>query len=123
MLVGGASVEYFKNLAGNPNNLIVFGCYQAIGSLGRQVQEGATEVIVDNERVKIQMEVDTIKGFSAHSGRNELLQYISRMNPKPKKIIINHGEVSKSLDLASTLYKLNGIETVVPKNLETIRLK
>jgi len=123
MLVGGASVEYFKNLAGNPNNLIVFGCYQAIGSLGRQVQEGATEVIVDNERVKIQMEVDTIKGFSAHSGRNELLQYISRMNPKPKKIIINHGEVSKSLDLASTLYKLNRIETVVPKNLETIRLK
>lgn len=123
MLVGGASVEYFKNFASNPNNLIVFGCYQAIGSLGRQVQEGTKEVYVDGERVTVNMQVETISGFSAHSGRNELLQYVSRMNPKPKKIIINHGEVSKSLDLASTLYKLNRVETVVPRNLETIRLK
>lgn len=123
MLVGGASVEYFKNFASNPNNLIVFGCYQALGSLGRTVQEGVRDVVVDNERVTINMQVETISGFSAHSGRNELLQYVSRMNPKPKKIIINHGEVSKSLDLASTLYKLNRVETLVPRNLETIRLK
>ncbi|MBS3089591.1 beta-CASP ribonuclease aCPSF1 [Candidatus Pacearchaeota archaeon] len=123
MLVGGASVEYFKNLASGNNNLIVFGCYQAIGSLGRQVQEGAKEVFVDNEKVSINMGVETISGFSAHSGRNELLQYVSRMTPRPKKIIVNHGEVSKSLDLASTLYKLNRVETVVPRNLETVRLK
>jgi KH/beta-lactamase-domain protein len=123
MLVGGASVEYFKNLASNQNNLIVFGCYQALGSLGRHVQEGAREVTVDKEHVSVSMQVETISGFSAHSGRNELLQYVSRMNPKPKKIIINHGEVSKSLDLASTLYKLNRVETQVPRNLETIRLK
>lgn len=123
MLTGGASVEYFKNLADNPNNLIVFGCYQAIGSLGRQVQEGSKEVYVEKEKVLVSMKVETISGFSAHSGRNELLQYISRMNPRPKKIVINHGEVSKSLDLASTLYKLNRIETVVPRNLETLRLK
>ncbi|HLC53586.1 MAG TPA: beta-CASP ribonuclease aCPSF1 [Candidatus Nanoarchaeia archaeon] len=123
MLVGGASVEYFKNLASNPNNLIVFGCYQAIGSLGRQVQEGIKEIHVDGERVTVNMQVETISGFSAHSSRNELLQFVSRMNPKPKKIIINHGEVSKCLDLASTLYKLNRVETIVPRNLETIRLK
>ncbi len=123
MLVGGASVEYFKNFASNPNNLIVFGCYQAIGSLGRQVQEGEREVIVEKEKVIINMQVETISGFSAHSGRNELLQFVSRMNPKPKKIIVNHGEVSKCLDLASTLYKLNHVETIAPRNLETIRLK
>lgn len=127
MLVGGASVEYFKNLADNPKNLIVFGCYQAIGSVGRQVQEGNKEITLskdDNrDRITVNMEVQTLNGLSAHSGRNELLQYVSRMNPKPKKIIINHGEVSKSLDLASTLYKLNRVETIVPRNLETIRLK
>ncbi len=123
MLNGGASVEYFKNLAENPNNLIVFGCYQAIGSLGRQLQEGTKEVYVDQSKITVKMQVEVLKGFSAHSGRNELLQYVSRMNPKPKKIIINHGEVSKSLDLASTLYKLCHTETVVPRNLETIRLK
>ena len=127
MLVGGASVEYFRNLANNPNNLIVFGCYQAIGSLGRQIQEGSKEVIAgkdyNNEKVIVNMEVQTLSGLSAHSGRNELMQYISRMTPKPKKIIINHGEVSKCLDLASSLYKLTRTETIVPRNLETIRLK
>ncbi|MEK6856250.1 MAG: beta-CASP ribonuclease aCPSF1 [Nanoarchaeota archaeon] len=123
MLVGGASVEYFKNLASNEKNIIVFGCYQAAGSLGKQVQEGGKDFYVDGEKVVVNMQVETISGFSAHSGRNELLQYISRMTPRPKKIIINHGEITRSLDLASSLYKLNRIETVVPRNLETIRLK
>jgi len=123
MLVGGASVEYFKHLADNPNNLIVFGSYQAPSSLGRQVQEGLSSVNVDHERVEVKLQVETMYGLSAHSGRNDLLQYISRMNPRPKKIIINHGESSKCLDLASSLYKLNRVETVVPRNLETVRLK
>ncbi len=124
MLVGGASVEYFKNLADNPKNLIVFGSYQSQGSLGRAVQEGNPTVTLDNgEPVHVKLQVETMYGLSAHSGRNELMQYISRMNPKPKRIIINHGEVSKCLDLASSLYRMNRIETVVPRNLETIRLK
>lgn len=123
MLVGGASVEYFKNLASNPNNMIVFGCYQAIGSLGRQVQEGGKEFEIDGERISVNMEIQTLKGLSAHSGRNELMQYISRMNPRPKRVLVNHGEISKCLDLASSLYKLNKVETAVPRNLETVRLK
>jgi len=127
MLVGGASLEYLKNLADNPNNLIVFECYQAVGSTGRQVQEGIKEIFLGKEygaeRINIKLQVETLAGLSAHSGRNELMQYVSRMNPKPKKIIINHGESSKCLDLASSLYRLNNVETNVPKNLETIRLK
>lgn len=127
MLTGGASVEYFRNLADNPNNLIAFGCFQAIGSLGRQVKEGAKEVSLGsdygNEIVHVKMRVETVYGLSPHSGRNELLQFVNRMSPRPKKIIINHGEISKSLDLASTIYRSNKIETIVPKNLETIRLK
>jgi KH/beta-lactamase-domain protein len=127
MLVGGASVEYFRHLAENENNVIIFGCYQAAGSLGREVKEGAKEVSLDKdyggERIKVNLRVETMYGLSAHSGRNELLQFISRMQPRPKKIIINHGEISKSLDLASTLYRSNKIETTVPKNLETIRFK
>ncbi len=51
------------------------------------------------------------------------MNYIKNMVPKPKRIIINHGEVSKSLDLASSIYKTNKIETNVPRGLETLRLK
>jgi predicted metal-dependent RNase len=127
MLNGGASVEYFRNLAENPNNVIIFGCYQAVGSLGREIKDGAKEVNLGtdygNDVIKVNLRVETMYGLSAHSGRNELLQYVSRMSPRPKKVIINHGEISKSLDLASTIYRSNKIETTVPKNLETIRLK
>ena len=127
MLVGGASVEYFRNFAENPNNVIIFGCYQAVGSLGREVRDGAKEVNLGkdygNDMLKVNLRVETMYGLSPHSSRNELLQFISRMIPRPKKVIINHGEISKSLDLASTLYRSNNVATTVPKNLETIRLK
>ncbi|MBS3094419.1 beta-CASP ribonuclease aCPSF1 [Candidatus Pacearchaeota archaeon] len=127
MLVGGASVEYLREFAGNKNNAIVFVCYQGVGSLGRQIQEGAkeTRMIVEGkeEVVEINLEVQTIAGLSAHAGRNELISFFNNMRPKPKRIIINHGEVSKSLDLASALYKLNHVETNVPRALETLRLR
>jgi len=127
MLVGGASVEYFKEFAGNEKNSIIFVCYQGVGSLGRQVQEGIkeTKMIVDGkeEIVKINLEINTLDGLTAHAGRNELLSFFNNIRPKPKRIIINHGEVSKSLDLASALYKLNRVETNVPRTLETLRLR
>ena len=127
MLVGGASVEYFREFASNKNNSIIFVCYQGIGSLGRQVQEGLKEIkmIVDGreETAQVNLEVHTVDGLSAHAGRNELISFFNNMRPKPKRIIINHGEVSKSLDLASALYKLQRVETNVPRTLETLRLR
>lgn len=127
MLVGGASVEYFKQLADSSRNTIIFGSYQSPSSLGRAVQEGNKFVQIDKnfggETVEVKMRVETMHGLSAHSGRGDLMQYVSRMVPKPKKIILNHGEQSKCLDLASSLYRQHHIETIVPRNLETIRLK
>ena len=127
MLNGGASVEYFREFASNKNNAMIFVCYQGVGSLGRQVQEGLQETTVINdglkETVKINMEIITNAGLTAHSGRNELLAFVNHCNPRPKRIIVNHGESSKCLDLASTLYKLNHAETNAPRNLETLRLR
>jgi len=127
MLQGGASVEYFREFAGNEKNALVYVCYQGVGSLGRQVQDGAKEIkmMVDGkeEIVKVNMSINTLFGFTAHAGRNELINFFNNMRPKAKRIIINHGEVSKSLDLASALYKLNRVETNVPRTLETIRLR
>ena len=128
MLTGGASVEYFREFSGNPKNSLIFVCYQGAGSLGRQVQDGLKEVkmVVDGkeELVEVKMEIhNTVRGLTAHSGRNEIISFFKRINPKPKRIIINHGEVSKSLDLASSLYKLNRVETNVPRILETLKLR
>jgi hypothetical protein len=127
MLTGGSSVEYFREFASNKNNCIIFVCYQGSGSLGRQVQEGVKEfkMEVDGrvEDVKVNMEVVALYGFTAHSGRNELLSFMNKCAPKPKRVIINHGEASKCLDLASTIYKLSRSETNTPRNLETLRLR
>lgn len=127
MLVGGASVEYFKNFAENPNNTLLISCYQGVGSLGRQIQEGAEKVMVEDDigsrEINVNLRVETLKGFSAHAGRTELISFFNNMRPKPKRILVNHGEVSKSLDLSSALYKLNRVETSVPRNLETVRLR
>ncbi|MBT4258160.1 beta-CASP ribonuclease aCPSF1 [archaeon] len=127
MLVGGASVEYLKNFAENEKNLLILSCYQGPGSVGRQLQEGAKFVKLEDQgmmmNVNVNMQVELVNGLSPHSGRNELMNYVNNMNPKPKRIIVNHGEISKSLDLASSLYKANRIETTVPRGLEVVRLR
>lgn len=127
MLVGGASVEYLKHFADSPNNLMILSCYQGPGSIGRQIQDGERVVFIEDEggkrQVEVKMRVEMLTGLSPHAGRNELLAFFNNIRPKPKRIIVNHGEVSKSLDLASALYKLNRVETNVPRILETLRLK
>ena len=127
MLVGGASVEYLRHFAPIKKNKICFVCYQGQGSLGRQVQEGVktVQMSVEGKEELINMELDivTITGFTAHAGRNELLEFANRTQPRANKIIINHGEQGKCLDLASSIYKLHHIETNVPRNLETLRLR
>ncbi|MFA5258461.1 MAG: beta-CASP ribonuclease aCPSF1 [Candidatus Pacearchaeota archaeon] len=127
MLQGGASVEYFRHFSQGKNNKICFVCYQGAGSLGRQIQDGIKQVKMTiegkEEDINVNLEVITIDGLSAHAGRKELLDFANRAQPKPNRVIINHGEQSKCLDLASSIYKLHHIETNVPRNLETIRLR
>lgn len=125
MLVGGASVEYFKKLAEDKRNTMIFTCYQGPGSLGRRVQRGEREIIfpgTKNDVIQVKMQIESIEGFSGHSDRKQLMSFVSRMQPKPSKIIINHGESSRCTDLASSLHKQYRVETLVPKNLESVRL-
>ena len=127
MLQGGASVEYLKYFADNPKNLMVLSCYQGPGSVGRQIQDGERIVSLDpeygGEKIEIKLRVEMITGLSPHAGRNEIISFFNNARPKPKRIIVNHGEVSKSLDLASSLYKMHRVETNVPRILETLKLR
>jgi len=127
MLVGGASVEYLREFADSSVNGLCLSCYQPPGGLGRQLQEGAREATfnIDGRDIIVPLKLKflSIDGFSGHSSRNELMAFMNNVNPKPRKVIINHGEQSRALDLASSIYKSKRIETIVPKNLETIRLR
>ncbi len=128
MMEGGASVEYFKALAENPKHNLVITNYVGPGSLARRLQDGEREIsymVGENrtETVKVRMGINTISGFSGHSSRSQLMSYVSRIDPKPKKILLIHGENTKCLDLASSLHKSYKIETVAPRNLDSIRLR
>jgi hypothetical protein len=125
MLTGGPSVSYLKELADNAKNALVFVSYQAEGSPGNKLQKGEKEVLLNGggDAVKIKLDVHTISGLSGHSDRNELVNYVQIIKPRPRKIIVMHGESSKCLDLASMLHKTFKVETIAPRNLDVIRLK
>ncbi len=127
MLTGGPSVEYLRYLAEDERNSLVFVGYQAEGSLGRRIQKGWKEIpMKENGKTKvvtINMEVHTIEGFSGHSDRNQLINYVKRLNPKPERIITCHGEESKCIELASSLYRSTHSETRAVQNLEVFRVK
>jgi len=128
MLAGGPSVEYFRRLAESPKNSIVFVSYQAEGSLGKRIQKGFDKITLENQKghneiVEVKMPVHTIDGFSGHSDRRSLMNFVGKLNPKPDRVLVNHGDNMKCLDLASSLHKAYKIDTYAPKNLETIRLR
>ena len=127
MLTGGPSVEYLKHLCDNPKNAMGFVNYQGEGSMGRRIQVGEREFTFSDggkpEMLQIKMQVHTVEGFSGHSSRNQLMNFVAKCEPRPKKVIVNHGENSRCLDLASSIHKGFRIETVAPRNLETVRVK
>jgi len=126
MLVGGASLEYFKELAPEKGNTVIFTSYQVKGSLGSQVKEGLKEfkAFIDGEEktIPINLEVVSIEGLSGHSDRNQLISFVSNLKPFPKRIILNHGEVNRLKNLSSTLNKLFKVETNVPRVLDSVRI-
>ena len=126
MLQGGPSVEYLKGLAEDKKHALVFSCYQGEGTMGRRIQRGEREIIFregqKEEVLNIKMEVLKIE-ISGHADRRELMNFISKLNPRPKRILVNHGESNRCLDLASSIHKQFRMETDAPKNLEVVRLK
>ncbi len=129
MLVGGPSVEYLRQLCDNHRNCLIFVSYQAEGSLGARIQRGVREIAMaqpgamSQEHLKVEMEIVSIEGMSGHSDRQQLLNFVQRCNPKPKRILVNHGEASRCIDLASSLHKIHRVETSAPRNLESERIR
>jgi uncharacterized protein len=126
MLIGGPSVEYLRALADNPKNTLVFSSYQASGTLGNRIQNGQKEIIFKDgakqEIIQIKMEIFKLE-ITGHSDRKQLMNFIYRCNPRPKKVILVHGESSRCLDLASSIHKTARVETVAPRNLDVLRIR
>jgi KH/beta-lactamase-domain protein len=127
MLEGGPSVEYFKEIAQSDNNRIMFVSYQINGTLGRRVLDGTmneVSMLDKNGKLKVipvRCETNRIDGFSGHSDFNQIMSFVSRV--KPKRVLVNHGERSKSESIASAVHYRHKIRSSVPDNREIVRLK
>ena len=127
MLEGGPSVEYFKEIATKENNKMIFVSYQINGTLGRRMLDGNTNEVSmmdKNGKVKViplKCKTQKIDGFSGHSDFNQILSFVSRI--KPKRVLVNHGERSKSENTASIIYNKLGIRSSVPDNREILKLR
>jgi len=128
MMEGGPVIDYFKHLAPDERNTVIFVSYQIEGTLGRRVQRGLAETPMINsegkiEILKVNLRVESIEGFSGHSDRRQIMGYIRRVTPKPERIIVCHGEKAKSLSIAKILQRTYKIEVKVPEILETVKLR
>jgi len=128
MLEGGPIIDYFKRLASDDRNTIIFVSYQIEGTLGRRVQKGLTETSMINnegkiEVVKVNLRIESTEGFSGHSDRKQIVNYIHRVMPRPERIIVCHGEKRKCMGMARFFQRKYKIETIAPENLETIMLR
>ena len=127
MLEGGPVIEYFKSLADNENNTIVFVSYQIEGTMGRRVQKGLNEVMLMTAEgkmdvVKVRLRVDSIEGFSGHSDRRQIFNYVTHLRPKPERVVVCHGERVKCLSMANFIERRCEIRSFAPALMETFRL-
>ncbi|HLC36208.1 MAG TPA: beta-CASP ribonuclease aCPSF1 [archaeon] len=127
MLTGGPSVEYLHKLAEDAKNTLIFVGWQGKGSPGRKIQEGLKSLPFEDAKgrtkvLQINLRVETVEGFSGHSDRKELSAYIRNLKPKPKRIIVDHGEKTKTIDFARYITQKYKIPAVSLTNLDALRL-
>ena len=127
MMNGGPVMEYFKAWAEDKRNVIAFVGYQAEGTMGKRIQKGWEEIPLNVGgnvvNIKMKMSVETCDGFSGHSDRRQLLNFLNNMSPRPERVIFGHGEESKCIDISSTVHKKFNINTIALCNLETTRFR
>jgi len=121
---GGRIVRHEKEYLSDPNNTLLLVGFQVAGTLGRELQEGAKKVLIDDEKIIVQARVETIHGYSAHKDSDNLLDFIEQANEHGKlnKVFVALGEPRSSCFLAQKIRDYLDIDTQVAQPDERINL-
>ena len=127
MLEGGPVLEYFKHVAPDKKNKVLFVSYQVNGTLGRRVLDGSKQVSMLGKEGKVEVVtincgVEKLDGFSGHSDYNQLMSFVQRLRPKLRRVLVNHGERKKSENLATNIRRMYRIPSHYPQIQEAIKL-
>ncbi|WP_369958936.1 MBL fold metallo-hydrolase RNA specificity domain-containing protein [Pseudomonas benzenivorans] len=104
MCNGGRIVHHFKHNLWRSDCHLVFPGFQARGTLGRAIVDGATTAKVLHQRIAVKAQVHTLGGFSAHAGQSQLLDWISHFSQRPELYLV-HGELEKMQALQQALHE------------------
>ena len=127
MLEGGPVLEYFKNIAPDKKNKVLFVSYQVNGTMGRRVLDGSKQVSMLGKEGKVEVvtincSVEKLDGFSGHSDYNQLMSFVQRLRPKLRRVLVNHGERKKSENLAMNIRRMYRVPAHYPQIQEAIKL-
>ncbi|MBU5455431.1 metallo-beta-lactamase family protein [Keratinibaculum paraultunense] len=114
MATGGRVRHHLKHNLWDEKNSLVFVGYQAEGTLGRIILNGAKKVKILGEEVAVKAEIYDLQGFSGHADQLMLMDWIRKFKTKPQKIFIVHGEEDASEVFAQLIEKEFNIETIIP---------
>lgn len=115
MASGGRVVHHLARRLPHKENIVLFVGYQAEGTLGRKLWEGAKEVAIMGEKVSVAAEVRSLGSLSAHADSQEILQWLSSFTRAPKRTFIVHGEPNAQEVLASKIRERFGWDAVIPQ--------
>lgn len=119
MCEAGRIKHHLKHNLWRRESTILFVGYQAVGTLGRSLVDGAKRVKLFGEDISVNARIEMIDGFSGHADRDGLLEWIGKFNRKPKKIFIVHGEDEAQSEFSKLIGQKFGIETIIPAKGES----
>jgi len=122
MCEAGRIRYHLKHNLWRPECSVIFVGFQAAGTLGRRIVEGAKMVRIFDEEIAVNASIYTIGGLSAHADRDELLDWIGRFKKRPRRVFVTHGEENAALDFAKAIQDRLQFDAYVPDILEEIHL-
>jgi metallo-beta-lactamase family protein len=118
MCTGGRIKHHLVRNISRPESVILFVGYQAVGTLGRQIVDGAGDVRILGQKHRVRARVAQINGFSAHADRDELFRWLSGLQRPPRHVFVTHGEPGPAMQFAGFLRERTGWEISVPSYRE-----
>lgn len=115
MSTGGRIVYHEARYLPDPKNTLLLVGYQVVGTLGRELQEGSKEVLINDQLVPVKAEVKMIEGFSSHKDMDNLIEFVSNTKDSLKKVFVVMGEPKTSLFLAQRLKDYLGVKALCPE--------
>ena len=122
MLSGGRVVHHLKALGPDPRNTVLFAGFQAAGTRGAALLDGAESVKIHGEYVPIRAELASIDNLSAHADCREIMQWLDQCPKPPRQIFIVHGEPVAADALRHRIEEEKKWNVMVPEYLQTVEL-